>query len=68
MVHESIGGGELAGHEGDYANGVESWQVAGQWDGEEPQAFSAVLTSCLPAVVLVQQAGHGPIVAAAHVK
>ncbi|WP_420586744.1 DUF1223 domain-containing protein [Ruegeria sp.] len=68
MRHASIRRGELAGHELDYANVVESWQVAGQWDGVAPQQFSAELTSDLPAVVLVQQAGHGPIVAATRVK
>lgn len=68
MRHASIRRGELAGHELDYANVVESWQVAGQWDGVAPQQFSAVLASDLPAVVLVQQAGHGPIVAATRIK
>lgn len=68
MRHASIRRGELAGHELDYANVVESWQVAGQWDGVAPQQFSAVLTSDLPAVVLIQKAGHGPIVAATRVK
>ncbi|WP_170325319.1 DUF1223 domain-containing protein [Ruegeria arenilitoris] len=68
MRHASIRRGELAGHELDYANVVDSWQVAGQWDGVAPQQFSAELTSDLPAVVLVQRAGHGPIVAAARVK
>ncbi len=65
MRHASIRRGELAGHELDYANVVESWQSAGQWDGVAPQRFSTVLTSDLPAVVLVQKTGHGPIVAAA---
>ncbi|WP_170382701.1 DUF1223 domain-containing protein [Ruegeria atlantica] len=68
MRHASIRRGELAGHELDYANVVESWQLVGQWDGVAPQKFSAVLTSDLPAVVLVQRAGHGPIVAATKVK
>ncbi|WP_170759315.1 DUF1223 domain-containing protein [Ruegeria lacuscaerulensis] len=68
MRHASIRRGELAGHELDYANVVESWQVAGQWDGAASQRFHAVFTSDLPAVVLVQRAGHGPIVAAARVK
>lgn len=68
MRHASIRRGELAGHELDYANVVETWQVAGQWDGVAPQQYSAVLTSDLPAVVLVQKAGHGPIVAATKVK
>jgi hypothetical protein len=68
MRHASIRRGELAGHELDYANVVESWQVAGQWDGVAPQQFSAKLTSDLPAVVLVQRVGHGPIVAATRLK
>ncbi|GAA6158377.1 MULTISPECIES: DUF1223 domain-containing protein [unclassified Ruegeria] len=68
MRHASIRRGELAGHELDYANVVEAWQMAGKWDGVAPQQFSAQLTSDLPAVVLVQMAGHGPIVAAAKVK
>ncbi|CUJ89474.1 putative secreted protein [Ruegeria denitrificans] len=68
MLHASIRRGELAGHELDYANVVESWQVVGQWDGVTPQQFSAALSSDLPAVVLVQKVGHGPIVAATKVK
>ena len=68
LRHASIRRGELAGHELDYANVVESWLVAGQWDGVAAQQFSVSLTSELPAVVLVQRAGHGPIVAATKVK
>jgi hypothetical protein len=68
LRHASIRRGELAGHDLDYANVVESWQIAGRWDGVNEQAFAAQLDSDLPAVVLVQRAGHGPIIAAAHVK
>lgn len=68
LRHASIRRGELAGHDLDYANVVESWQMAGRWDGNYEQTFSAQLESDLPAVVLVQRAGHGPIIAAAHVK
>lgn len=68
MRHASIRRGELAGHELDYANVVENWQVAGQWDGVAPQEFRASVPLDLPAVVLVQRAGHGPIVAAARVE
>ncbi|MDA7963368.1 DUF1223 domain-containing protein [Ruegeria sp.] len=68
MRHASIRRGELAGHELDYANVVEGWQLAGQWDGVAPQQFTATLSGDLPAVVLIQRIGHGPIVAAAHVK
>ena len=68
MRHASIRRGELAGHDLDYANVVENWQVAGHWDGVAPQSFTASLPTDLPAVVLVQRAGHGPIVAATKIK
>lgn len=68
MRHASIRRGELAGHELDYANVVENWQIAGRWDGVAPQSFTASLSSDLPAVVLIQRAGHGPIVAATRVE
>ncbi len=68
MRHASIRRGELAGHDLDYANVVENWQIAGQWDGTTPQSFTATLTEDLPSVVLVQRADHGPIVAATRVK
>ncbi|NOE16718.1 DUF1223 domain-containing protein [Ruegeria atlantica] len=68
MRHASIRRGELAGHELDYANVVEAWQIAGQWDGTAPQTFAVQLGSDLPAVVLIQRAGEGPIVAATRVR
>lgn len=68
MRHASIRRGELAGQELDYANVVEAWTVAGQWDGTAPKTYKVSLTSGLPAVVLVQGVGHGPIIAAARVR
>ncbi|NOD83002.1 thioredoxin family protein [Ruegeria sp. HKCCD6119] len=68
MRHASIRRGELAGHELDYANVVEAWQIAGQWDGTAQQTFAVQLGLDLPAVVLVQRAGEGPIVAATRVR
>ncbi|RLK11032.1 DUF1223 domain-containing protein [Ruegeria conchae] len=68
MRHASIRRGELAGHELDYANVVENWQVAGHWDGQTPKSFTASLSSDLPAVVLIQRTEHGAIVAAARVE
>lgn len=68
LRHASIRRGELAGRELDYANVVEAWQIAGRWDGQTPQTYSAQLEPDLPAVVLVQRAGHGPIVAATWAK
>ncbi|EEX10402.1 conserved hypothetical protein [Ruegeria lacuscaerulensis ITI-1157] len=67
LRHASIRRGELAGRELDYANVVSAWHVGGQWDGAGPQEFQVSLNSDLPAVALVQQAGHGPIIAAVRV-
>jgi len=67
LRHASIRRGELAGREMDYANVVDSWQVVGQWDGRGERRLSLTATGDLPAVVLVQQAGPGPILAAARV-
>ena len=67
MRHASIRRGELAGHELDYANVVESWHMVGQWDGTETREYTFALESDLPAVVIVQSIGHGPILAATRV-
>lgn len=67
LRHASIRRGELAGRELDYANVVDAWHAGGQWDGAGPQVFQISVESELPAVVLLQQVGHGPIIAAARV-
>jgi hypothetical protein len=68
LRHAEITRGELAGHQLDYANVVESWQIIGQWNGQGPSELSASLeASDLAAAVLVQKSGHGPIVAAARI-
>ncbi|WP_171178582.1 thioredoxin family protein [Ruegeria sp. HKCCD8929] len=68
MRHASIRRGELAGHELDYANVVESLDVVGRWDGQGTVELTVPVSGDLPAVVLVQRAGHGPIIAAARVE
>ncbi len=65
LLHASITRGELAGRDLDYSNVVESWHVVGRWDGAAQATYSVTLASELPAVVLIQGAGYGPIVAAA---
>ncbi len=65
LLHASITRGELAGRDLDYSNVVESWHVVGKWDGTAQATYSVTLASELPAVVLVQGEGYGPIVAAA---
>lgn len=57
--------GENAGHDFDYANVVTDWEVIGRWDGKAPATLHAPLKGAGPAVVLVQQAGAGPIAGAA---
>lgn len=63
----SITRGELAGKTLTYANVVEDWQVAAEWDGAEDLQLSVPLPGSQPAAVLVQEAPYGPIVAAARV-
>ena len=57
--------GENAGRDLEYHNIVSEWVVLGQWDGAGPIQLSAKVEGKMPAVVLVQKAGHGAMVAAA---
>lgn len=57
--------GENAGRTISYANVVFGWKVLGEWNGRENATFKAKLDHDLPAVVMVQRAGPGPILAAA---
>ena len=59
--------GELAGHDMSYANVVESMDVLGTWDGESAVSLSFEVNGDLPAAVLVQQAGYGPIMVSARI-
>ncbi|UWQ85081.1 DUF1223 domain-containing protein [Leisingera caerulea] len=61
----SITRGELAGKTFTYANVVEDWKVAAEWDGTEPLELTVPLTGSQPAAVLVQEAPYGPVIAAA---
>jgi hypothetical protein len=64
----SIKRGELAGETLDYANVVEAWTQIGTWDGQGQYTLTTSLIRDEPAVVLVQRANHGAIVAAARVR
>lgn len=57
--------GELAGRNFEYVNVVDGWTVVGQWDGRDPATLSAQIDGDRPAVILIQRAGYGAIVAAA---
>jgi hypothetical protein len=63
----AIGRGENAGHTFTYHNIVTDWQTMARWDGREPLTLEHPLLGSYAAVVVVQQAGYGPIVAAARV-
>ena len=60
--------GENAGHSFTYANIVTSWDVVGKWDGAAPLDLTLDVAGEEPAVVIVQQIGHGPILAAAQAR
>ncbi|MCB1395240.1 MAG: DUF1223 domain-containing protein [Rhodobacter sp.] len=61
----SIEGGENAGRVAEYANIVTSWQTVGSWDMRGPLQITVPLEGDEPAVVIVQEAGQGEIIAAA---
>jgi hypothetical protein len=64
----SIARGENAGRTLDYHNIVVNWTRVGEWSGGGVFRAHASVSPDLPSVVLVQEAGPGPIVAAARVR
>jgi len=68
MASTEIKRGENAGHTLEYSNIAENWAVLGNWDTSTPLSLSAQLPGDLPVVVLIQQIGSGPIVAAARLR
>ncbi len=64
----SIGRGENAGRTVTYSNVVTSWDVVGQWDGQPTFSADVPARGGAPAVVIVQQTGAGPILAAARLQ
>jgi hypothetical protein len=60
--------GENAGRTLSYANIVKSWDVIAQWDGRSSLTLAAVVAGPDAVVVIVQLAGHGPIVGAAQLR
>ncbi|MCX7565053.1 DUF1223 domain-containing protein [Sulfitobacter sp. F26169L] len=59
--------GENSGKTIQYSNIAHDWRVAGSWNGQAPLDLSFEVTGDDPVVVLVQETGAGPIVAAARV-
>ncbi|MGC3939482.1 DUF1223 domain-containing protein [Roseobacter sp. EG26] len=60
--------GENAGRTITYANVTQDWNVVREWDGRAPLSMSAMAPGEAPAVVLIQAADMGPILAAARVE
>ncbi len=64
----SIRKGENAGRTITYHNIVTDWEAMATWNGREPLALRHPVPGEDPAVVLVQEAGYGPILAAARAR
>ncbi|QEW20152.1 putative secreted protein [Marinibacterium anthonyi] len=62
-----ITSGENAGRTISYFHVVDGWETIGDWDGRTPKTVEVQIVGDRPAVVLVQQDGPGPIVAAAEI-
>jgi hypothetical protein len=60
--------GENAGRVVDYANVVTDWVRLAEWDLSAPLLIEAPAKADRPAVVILQQNGTGPIMAAAHLR
>ena len=68
MAEIEILAGENAGRHAQYFNIVTSWRDIGHWDGHAPLQMSVQLDGDEPAVVILQEAGQGQIVAAARLR
>jgi hypothetical protein len=60
--------GENAGRSFTYANIVTAWDTVAEWDGDAPLNLRLDAPGDAPAVVIVQETGHGPILASAQVR
>ncbi|MBT0957146.1 DUF1223 domain-containing protein [Alphaproteobacteria bacterium KMM 3653] len=56
--------GENAGKRLTYNNIVTAWDRVGEWDGKAPSTLTLKAPGDAPAVVIVQEAGFGPILSA----
>jgi hypothetical protein len=60
--------GENAGQTITYHNVVTGWDRLAEWDGKAPLEISAEISGDAPAVIIVQRAGPGEVLAAARVE
>lgn len=63
----SIESGENSGHTITYHNIVTSWTTVAEWDGKRDFVAQAAAPGDQPIVVIVQEQGPGPIIAAAQI-
>ncbi|MCC5988432.1 MAG: DUF1223 domain-containing protein [Pararhodobacter sp.] len=67
-AHVTIESGENAGRQVQYFNIVTDWDKIGEWDMRSPLEMAVTIDGSDPAVVIVQEAGQGEIVAAARLR
>ncbi len=60
--------GENAGKTITYSNIVTDWKILQKWDGREPLSLIAEAEGDQPVVVIVQEAGPGPVLGAARLR
>ncbi|SPH17589.1 hypothetical protein DEA8626_01112 [Defluviimonas aquaemixtae] len=68
MSRVEIRRGENAGRVLDYANVVTTWARVAEWDGRSDLSLDVAAEGPEPVVVIIQQAGPGPILAAARLR
>lgn len=64
----SIKRGENAGRVLTYTNIVREWKKVADWNGKRPVTIEKQVAKDTPVVAIVQERGHGPILAAARLK
>lgn len=64
LEHVEIRRGENAGRTIEYANVVTEWRRVAEWDGRAPLSMEVEVRGDAPVVVIVQEPGPGPILAA----
>ncbi|MBN9888034.1 DUF1223 domain-containing protein [Salipiger abyssi] len=60
--------GENAGRAVTYTHIAHGWQALGRWDGAEPLELNVPVEGDDPVVVMLQEEGYGPILAAARLR
>lgn len=67
-AHVTIETGENAGRKVQYFNIVTDWTMIGEWDMRAPLEMAVTVNGSEPAVVILQEADQGEIVAAARMR